>query len=250
MISRSSFDLPTVLDTLVRSAVRICHASNGNIARVNGDRLQFVAFSDAQADYRDYMKSLRLQVDRGSISGRAVLEGRIVHIHDVLADPEFTMFAAQKHGGFRTGVSVPLMHEGTRSGLFPDASHGGSIHPQADRAACHFRRPGGHRNRERAAVRGGTTAHARFRRDAGPADRRLRGATRHLEFARRAGARVRGHAGERDSHLRGQVRNSLAVRGRRLSLRFATQRTGCVCRSVPQPTSRASRSGHGPSPRR
>ena len=118
MISRSSFDLPTVLDTLVELAVRICHASNGNIARVNGDRLQFVAFSGFQADYRDYMKSLRLQVDRGSISGRAVLEGRIVHIHDVLADPEFTMFAAQKHGGFRTGVGVPLMHEGTPIGVF------------------------------------------------------------------------------------------------------------------------------------
>ena len=118
VISRSAFDLQSVLETLVGSAARICRADRGNIARVNGDRLQFVAFSGFQPDYREYMQALSLQIDRGSISGRAVLEGRMVHIADVLTDAEFTMFAAQKFGGFRTGLGVPLLREGIPIGVF------------------------------------------------------------------------------------------------------------------------------------
>jgi two-component system, NtrC family, sensor kinase len=59
------------------------------------------------------MKALSMnEVDRGSITGRTVLEGRTVHIPDVLADPEFTWFEEQKRGG-RTGLGVPLLREGT-----------------------------------------------------------------------------------------------------------------------------------------
>ncbi len=118
VISRSAFDLQSVLETLVEAAARICRADRGNIARVGGGHLQFVAFFGFQADYREYMKALSLKVDRGSISGRAVLEGRMVHIPDVLADPEFTMLAAQKFGGFRTGLGVPLLREGMPIGVF------------------------------------------------------------------------------------------------------------------------------------
>src|SRR5712692_7108568 len=116
VISRSNFDLQTVFDTLVESAARLCHADNANISRLKGDSIQYVAAYGFQPDYMEYMLSLRLRVHRGSISGRAVLEGRIVHIHDVLADPEFALLDAQKLGSFRTALGVPLLREGTPIG--------------------------------------------------------------------------------------------------------------------------------------
>jgi signal transduction histidine kinase len=116
VISRSTFDLQVVFDTLVESAARLCHADNANIWRLKGDGIQYVAAYGFQPGFMEYMLSLQLKLHRGSISARAVLEDRIVHVHDVLADPEFTLLESQKLGGYRTALGVPLLREGTAIG--------------------------------------------------------------------------------------------------------------------------------------
>ena len=100
------------------SAARVCHADRGNIARLTEQGFQFLAFSGFDDDYRDYMKGLRVnKVDRGSVTGRAVLEKQVIHVPDVLADPEFTWFEAQKRGRFRTGLGVHCCAKAPRSGF-------------------------------------------------------------------------------------------------------------------------------------
>jgi signal transduction histidine kinase len=116
VISRSTFDLTMVLDTLLNSAAHLCRAEKANIALLRDEIVDYVAQVGFPPDFLKYMQSLGLKVQRGSISGRAALDGKIIHIPDVLADPEFVLLDAQKVGGFRTALGVPLMGEGTPIG--------------------------------------------------------------------------------------------------------------------------------------
>ena len=116
IISRSTFDLQTVFKTLIKSAARLCGADRANISRLWDGKFEHVAVHGFDKGYLEYMQSHPLKLDRGSINGRTVLEGGIVHTHDVLADPEFALFDAQKLGRFRTALGVPLLREGTPIG--------------------------------------------------------------------------------------------------------------------------------------
>jgi GAF domain-containing protein len=116
VISRSAFDLQAVLDTLVASAAQLCRANQANLARVTGGGFQYVAAYGFPPGYLEHMQAHPRPINRGSASGRAVLEGKVVHIEDVLVDPEFTLLDAQKFGRFRTVLAIPLLREGIAIG--------------------------------------------------------------------------------------------------------------------------------------
>ena len=117
VISRSTFDLQTVLQTLIESAARFCDADNATIIRQKGGALYRAEAYGFSREFMDYVKDIPIEIDRGSAAGRALLESRMVHIHDVKADPEYTLVETQKLGDYRTILSVPMLREGVPIGV-------------------------------------------------------------------------------------------------------------------------------------
>ena len=117
VISRSTFDLQPVLDTLVSSACRLCEADIGTIRYQDGSTYRLAADYGCTPKWHDHLARQSPKPGRGSIFGRTIVEGSTVHIPDVLADPEFTRLEAQKLMGFRAALGVPLIREGQVFGV-------------------------------------------------------------------------------------------------------------------------------------
>ncbi len=122
-ISRSTYDLNTVLHALVEAAARLSEADQGTIAREKDGFFRRVATYGFSAEFTEYVRNVPVVPERGTATGRALLEGRIVHIPDVQTDPEYTFLEAQKLGGFHTILSVPMLREGTPIGVLALTRH-------------------------------------------------------------------------------------------------------------------------------
>ena len=117
VISRSTFDLQTVLNALIETATRQCNADQGTITRKIGEAFFRSAAYGYSSEYADYMRETPVQMDRGSVAGRALVDGRIVHIADIKTNSEYTFSPGLHLGNFRTAIGVPMLREGEPIGV-------------------------------------------------------------------------------------------------------------------------------------
>jgi GAF domain-containing protein len=117
VISRSTFDLQAVLDTLTESVARLCEADMATIARQKGSAYHYATVYNFPPGLEEYLKRVPHEPGRGSVIGRTLLEGRTVQIPDVLVDPEYKRIDVQQKAGFRTTLGVPLLREGRPIGV-------------------------------------------------------------------------------------------------------------------------------------
>ena len=116
VISHSTFDLQTVLTSLLRSAGRLCRAENVQIFLRDGEVYRLAADNGFSPEYQQYAREHPIRPGRNTLVARTALEGKTVYIPDVFADPEYT-YGGQKLGGYRTLLGVPLIRDGNCIGV-------------------------------------------------------------------------------------------------------------------------------------
>jgi two-component system NtrC family sensor kinase len=117
VVSRSTFDLQVVFETLLESAAKLCEANFANIWRPNGPSYRVAATYQTTAAHNEYLANLTIKPSRGSCVGRTLLEAKIVHIPDIRKDAKYAL-ELKKLGalhGYRTMLGVPLLRDGNQS---------------------------------------------------------------------------------------------------------------------------------------
>ena len=111
IISRSAFDLRSVLNILIELAQNLCRASQGVIYLFDGDILRATAQSGVSPQFMQFIADHPIKPGRATFVGRTALTRDVVHLPDVLEDPEYYYLNAPTLGEFRSALGVPLMHE-------------------------------------------------------------------------------------------------------------------------------------------
>jgi GAF domain-containing protein/CheY-like chemotaxis protein/HPt (histidine-containing phosphotransfer) domain-containing protein len=117
VISSSPTDVQPVFETIVRNAVVLCDALFGAVFRFDGDLIHLVAHHNFTPEVLELVSDLYpMRPTREQATGRVILSGTLVHLHDVLADPEYRREVATS-GGWRSMLAVPMSREGTTVGV-------------------------------------------------------------------------------------------------------------------------------------
>jgi two-component system, NtrC family, sensor kinase len=117
VVSRATFDLQIVLDKLTQTAARLCNADMAGITRERDGAYYYASVYNYPPELNEFIRNARHERSRGSVTGRALLDGKTVHVPDVMRDPEYTMREFAQTAGIRTALGVPLLRDGNAIGV-------------------------------------------------------------------------------------------------------------------------------------